>query len=117
MDCTIIARRQLYSPGQHKANTYYISLERKYPISASSYNNECAFQLPIQINYSVSKPKHFLLNVLMDNQNPCKIKNGLIKCWFHVITRWWFFHCFQEPRRDIRLRPLNILPLDERETY
>lgn len=58
----------------------------------------------------------FAHSELMDNQNQCKIKNNLIKCWFRVITRWWFFLCFQEPRQDIRLRPLNILPHDERET-
>lgn len=33
---------EVFASGQHKAAEYYISAERKYPISASSYNNVCA---------------------------------------------------------------------------
>lgn len=50
----------VFASGQHKATEYYISLERKYPISASSYNNESANKL-FKYYASVRKPKYFLL--------------------------------------------------------
>lgn len=98
-----------------KANIIF--LERKYPISASSHNNGRAIQLFKYSSAWVQHPRIFCTSSeLMDNQSRTKIKNMLIKCWFHVITRSWFLALFPRARRDIRLRPLNILPLDERET-
>lgn len=51
--------RKVFASGQHKATEYYISIERKYPISASSYNNECANKL-FKYDAGVGTPKYFL---------------------------------------------------------